>query len=748
MRELVTAAVMSSASVSSAVGGGAAADFVLRDGFGEGLKNWQAHVGNKGGTVVRGVDADSADGKALLFDHRKTDTSRICRWYSFTPNTHHMCSLRVKSPEYLRVGMGLWVAFYSGDVESSRRWVRKDIGTDNWTNLQLPVLTDHTGKGRLDITLRATAGRLLIDSVTVRECSPAEIAETMGTGYDSPLPKSWPDQDEAITRIWYGEFPVTDRGTSHIGLQTTANIKPELWKKSGKIMLEVPAALKAAHITDISKERDFETLDGGYKRYAFTADEMYSTNKDWILYNLIVTSGEGLDFEGDSVRVFAVCDGYREEPKAVPIVRVKVPIVRQPKHIITGTTAYGHTLKSVPDYYNFVRSLGFNVIDGWGLSAEVVAKYHAVGIAAGTENSGMSTVAPRLGNYPDSFAVGFNGKERNNVICPSKRGGAYADFIDMARNNGKSGFTIITFDDEHHRDWLSTDTCVCDACDARWKQWLAGERPDVAYVHPAEILGDPINNREQYDQWFLFRAAMVREWYVEARRVFLEEVRKKGASNVPEPFINSYTGPADFDHIVNSSMNPAIMVGVFDHILPMFYGSALQMRTWVRELVAATDPQTAGAALCAGESRANRYEWQKGDVQAQMLESLFANGKAGILFWSWPYSNMRIVAEIAETNGVIADNEDIFWPGTPGQGFSAPADGQFASTLETDSDALLLVSNYTEQRETTVMVKRSGEAAVAMKGLLGSADLVWKRGESEKRIPVPVGNVRLWRWSK
>ena len=48
--------------------GARAEELALEDDFREGLKYWGAAVGKKEGTVVKGVDADAVDGKALLFD--------------------------------------------------------------------------------------------------------------------------------------------------------------------------------------------------------------------------------------------------------------------------------------------------------------------------------------------------------------------------------------------------------------------------------------------------------------------------------------------------------------------------------------------------------------------------------------------------------------------------------------------------------------------------------------------------------
>ncbi|MCK5805570.1 MAG: hypothetical protein KAI66_22245 [Lentisphaeria bacterium] len=88
MRTFVAAVVISSAS--AAISDANVVEFALVDEFREGLKHWGADVGTREGTVVKGIEADPADGKALLFDHRKTDTSRVYRWFAFKPNRHYL----------------------------------------------------------------------------------------------------------------------------------------------------------------------------------------------------------------------------------------------------------------------------------------------------------------------------------------------------------------------------------------------------------------------------------------------------------------------------------------------------------------------------------------------------------------------------------------------------------------------------------------------------------------------------------
>ena len=177
----------------------------------------------------------------------------------------------------------------------------------------------------------------------------------------------------------------------------------------------------------------------------------------------------------------------------------------------------------------------------------------------------------------------------------------------------------------------------------------------------------------------------------------------------------------------------------------MYYETGYDVRRHMRNLVRAVGRKHAYATLCMGEARRNRWVWRPGEVRSQMLEVLFAGGM-GYTFWSWPYSNLRIIAEVAETNGIVANNEAIFLKGTPTDRFRTEQDRCFATTLETKDAGLLLVSNYTRTDDHKVWIRKRPAESVTLTELYTGQVLRLAAGQQLFAVRVAPGNCRLWKW--
>ncbi|KKM81954.1 hypothetical protein LCGC14_1324630, partial [marine sediment metagenome] len=443
--------------------------------------------------------------------------------------------------------------------------------------------------------------------------------------------------------------------------------------------------------------------------------------------------------------------GGGQAPIVLDIKHIKIPVVSQPKKIATGATCYGETIGSYPDYFAMMRSLGFNTIDSWGVGARAGGKspimeaFRAHGMDVDWVHSGLSDLAKMLPKVKDAQSVAFNGTRKPGVIDASHRGKIFKRLLNDMEGIAAAGLSGIKFDDEHYRDWASMDTCVCERCKGLWKTWLAKKRPGLQPVMPEVFLDDPLNHLQQYQAWWMFRASLVTEWYAAARGQFVKSVRKHRSQSTDRVRIASYTSPAEFSHIKSSYANPAELAGIWDRIAPMYYETGYDVRRHMRSLVRAVGRKHAYATLCMGEARRNRWIWRPGELRAQMLEVLFAGGM-GYSFWSWPYSNLRIIAEVAETNGIVADNEEVFLKGTRTDRFRTDQDRCFATTLETEAAGLLLVSNYTRTDNHKVWIRRRPTEAMTLTELYTGHVLRLAAGQQSFAVEVAPQNCTLWKW--
>ena len=245
----------------------------------------------------------------------------------------------------------------------------------------------------------------------------------------------------------------------------------------------------------------------------------------------------------------------------------------------------------------------------------------------------------------------------------------------------------------------------------------------------------------------MFRASLVTEWYATAREQFEKSVKKYNSKSTDKVWIASYTGPSEFSNIKWSYTNPSELAGIWDRIAPMYYVTSYNLRHYMRNLVQAVGRKYAYAALCMGADRNNRWVWRPGEVRPQMLEVLFAGGM-GYIYWSWPYSNLRIIAEVARTNGVVADNEDIFLDGKSTGRFWTEQARTFASTLETDTAGLLLVSNYTRTDNTRVWLRKRPAGPMTLTELYTGQVLRLAANQQIFSVELAPENCQLWKWKK
>jgi len=712
----------------------------LKDGgFEEGIGRWTAKPAKDFAEIAIVNDITAPDGaKALLIEHLRTRTSSVEQSFVLDPYASYMFGVWIRAEQYLRTGMGVRLDIYADGMNFGTRFP-EDTLSEEWRQIHIPFVTGATGKTQIILYLQSAVGRIFLDNVTVVKCTREEAKEIMGTGYSSPIPRIPLRPGEAECRVWYDEIPVSKTIPSYINIHVRENLGDGVWEKSGRLKIELPGGVVVSNVQPQKEE-----TGKGHTLHTFPCKDLLQLYGGWLCtFPVMATTS----LENQKARCWIEWEGGQQQPFEVDVLYLEVPRISQPQNIVAGTTCYTNTPALYTDYFKMLQGMGFNTIDFWskGAGSEFIPQFRKHNIDVDAEHSGMSYLTDIIKETEDAQSVGLDGKRRSNVLDVTHRGPVFEKFLTDIETIAKHGFSYIMFDDEHYRDWASMDTGLTERYKKQWAQWLETYHPDLSLVMPEVFLDDPLNYFEHYQAWWFFHGDLIREWYVEGRKKFISSVRKHNAKSSREFLIGSYTGPASLAHVKTSFMNPAAMTDVFDRIMPMFYEEAIDLRSHIRELVRAVGREHAGAALCMGTARSDRWVWRPGEVRAQILEVLFSGG-TGYMFWSWPYSNLRIIAEIAQTNGIVADNEAFFLDGQPTKRFWTEADRTFASCMEMSDRGLLLVSNYTKTHNDKVFVRRLPGPALVLTELFSGRQISLAAGQQSFTVATKPGMCSLWRW--
>ena len=722
--------------------------------FEQGAAHWAVEPAADFAEVKVIEDISAPDGShVLMFDHQRTRNSIVSQNCRLKPYSVYLLSWWVKAENHHRTGVGFVVSITT-DGKGNSTDGREIHLSEEWQTKRRVFTTGALGKASVSLNLSSAVGKVFVDNVRIIPTTRDEARALLGS---SPLIWQIPlKPNQARARITYDEIPVSDRIVSKLAFHLSENLEQNLWSNTGRLQLELPQQIdlyQAIHLyhgtgKKFKSTAEKQDLVNGYCRYTFAGSDFkgpYGTDK---LYVFLTPSVP--DIDGRKARFWVEWQGGGQKPVEVDCKYVKIPVVSQPKKITTGTTCYGETPPRYPDYFAMMQSLGFNSIDFWdsnGTGEEFIEDFRRHNIDVDIECSGFMVLEKRLERVEAAQAVGRNGKRRKSVVEPAHRGEIFDAFLsDMDRLAAK-GFSAIMYDDEHYRDWASMDTGHSEDARKRWVQWLAQRRPDLPPVMPDVLMDDPLNHFDQYQAWWMFRASLVAEWYAAAREQFEKSVKKYNSKSTDKLWIASYTGPGETSYIKGNYANPAELAGIWDRIAPMYYKPSYDVRHYMQTLVRAVGRKYAYATLSMGQDRDNCIVWRPGEVRAQMLEVLFAGGM-GYIYWSWPNANLRIIAEIAETNGVVANNEDIFLYGKSTDRFWTEQDRRFATTLETEEAGLLLVSNYTQTANNKVWLRKRPEKPMVLTEVYSGQVRRLAARQQIFSVELEPQTCQLWKWKQ
>ena len=710
----------------------AAPNPVDNGGFENGDATWSLEAAADFASVEVVKDPFAPDGdRVLMFDHRRTRTSHaVHEGFRLEPYSFYHLTFWMKADhDYTRVGPGLQVNLSVEGGGTNTRFQEAALSPETWKLQKLGFVTAASADASLNFALNSSAGKVWIDNVRV---SP---------GNHTRYPKIPLKLGEATSDVFYDEIPVSSNIPSRIVFRVRPNLPDGLWESSGRFLIDLPTEISVQEPHDGTSE----DLKNGFTRYAFAADHFWS-KRNWFGCLVFILCDEP-EIGGRHATCWVEWEGGKETPNKIPIKYLEIPSVAQPKEILTGVAAAGNMTEIYPNYFGMLRSLGFNTVDFWkrGQGAEHIENFVAHGIDVDAEHSGFSDLRGMVGNVEGMGSITMHGKP-SGAIDASHRGEGFQKMLSELDDLVAKGFSCIMIDDEHHGDH-TMNTCVCERCKGRWSEWLGNQRPHLDPVAPEIFLDDPFGYGDHFDAWWFFRANLVTEWYEAAREQFYSSVEKRGSHSSRKPWFGTYTGAVGMSNIKDNFVNVAETGGVFDRIMPMYYSGGYHLRVEIRKLIRAAGREYSYASLNMGEARADRRMWKPGENRAHILETLFAGGR-GYMYWAWNKSNLRIIAEVAETNGIVAEYEDLFLNGKNTERFWTEQPRTFATTLETGDEGMLLVSNYTGTDNTRVRVFKRPEKAMTLTEVYTNQKLKLAPQQQIFAVSLPSAQCSLWKWKK
>ena len=432
------------------------------------------------------------------------------------------------------------------------------------------------------------------------------------------------------------------------------------------------------------------------------------------------------------MRISAKWRGGEMKPRIFPINVIDAPAGQQPKSIVTGSATWSYQIG--PDFYEKYASLGFNLIDYWvgyiHATSEVheplkesveLARKHGITTSI---NASTSWDAEKIKEDPEAHAMYFSGKKYGEIACPSYRGPGFLDKMKFNAEIAKSGISHIQSDEELYiNSGAGGNMCICERCEARWKEWLAKQYPELEYVSPGEVY----KNREEYypehyRAWQWFMASLTTERYKIYKEELEKAVDKYDAKSSPRALLSWWAGAAEYGTLRGQQDGRGLSQTIDYLFLQLYYRYKLRPRHF-RAAVRRHSWAVDGIALCAGIDTDDHFGDANtpGILAAGVLETLFAGGK-GYCLWYGPYMDTRQWAELGRVNDVIAKHERTFLEGKetdlfrsfnpivveglPKGYFQPWSPDVCTSTWENETEGLLLITDYREER-TPIWVERS-----------------------------------------
>ena len=405
-------------------------------------------------------------------------------------------------------------------------------------------------------------------------------------------------------------------------------------------------------------------------------------------------------------------DGGEDIRSQIDVESVHIPVAPFPKRLITNIPGFGMYqtyIDNWPGFYDAMKRVGCNTISSPGGGLRNPEELKAFFQKA--REKGFYTFAnfspfhrARKGSlYTEDIekfpAVSLMG-EKSEWPCPSYRGKAFQDHVEMIAATGKLGASMLALDNEM---WSGGDYCYCERCLARFKEFMAEKHPGKEYLDPRVFRKSPEKYPEYLKIWDDFKAMLGCEMYRPIAELFSKNIAE---AKTPGPYMFGTYGalPSDVIRFMFVRLDDLLKEGIVNHAEPSPYtrGDVLK---FVKEVKMAREA-TGNANILTWMSAGAVYpddEYPAREFRYCLLEN-FLNGARGYLILPWYGLDADDLREHAIAMQMVVPVEDIILEGTVMKFPQAFDKGVKICGLQKGAEQLVLLSEYYGSADTPVSV--------------------------------------------
>ena len=530
----------------------------------------------------------------------------------------------------------------------------------------------------------------------------------------------------------------------HFGVR--ANYKGKKVPKS-QLYLEVPDCVKVSKPSLTPVKTNRITRNGKpYTQYIFNNRR----GSYYAVLNMFMTTTLPV---GGKTEIFyyATSSLGKQKPQALPVVSVDFrPIKRIPQRLIAGIGFYGAGVcRRWPDIFQTLSSCGMNVISlsGYDVKPE---KFRDLVLAAKqnkfyvTGNTSPTHRVPGLQKEQDGWVMNLEGK-RENKLCPTYRGKAFAAEIDHVTKHAEAGVAIAYWDTEN---WTRREYCFCPRCISKFESFFKTKYPAEKYLSPMQFELDPGKHPKLHAAWSEFRLAIGAEFFNEITKEYRRKLTASGISGMTPAGYTLITGLYNvtpgkiYHHFMR--YEELVAIGAVNVTMPSYYYSGDAYRTGlaikgVRKSVNSSRiiPWITGGAGPEYESIAVNHKY--------VLLEIFFNGCMGFTTWPWMGWDALDLKYIAEAMNMAVALENIIVDGKVENNIKSDQEHVRVAALRLKDEMTILLSDYYHDH----LVENNISLTVNKPCKLfdvesGEVIAVLKQGTNTVKIPAHKESARLF----
>lgn len=226
------------------------------------------------------------------------------------------------------------------------------------------------------------------------------------------------------------------------------------------------------------------------------------------------------------------CDGEKQLKESIALKHIDIKTTTPFKKIYIGPSYVPLKMiyHSYPDVYTNMKACGLNYMGSWFTPWKDQKFFDEYRNKAYANNFMVTVVVPQYtGVKPQHIAIGIDGKPISSMsgqgtkvltLAMDENDAPIKGTLERTRLAAATGCTVEYDDEMTNVLWDKID--YSPKVKKLFKEWLAKERPGVAYKEPELIVRDKAKDPVMYNHWVNFKCSRIAYWYSLYRKAFDE----------------------------------------------------------------------------------------------------------------------------------------------------------------------------------------------------------------------------------